>query len=93
MIRGKSRVEIRATFNIVDDFIPEDRPRIVEENEWAEESVAMPHAYFLRANKELGNSPEVSPTPARRGGSSVEKAEAWRGRFCLSIQIPRHSSY
>ncbi|KAH3674352.1 hypothetical protein WICMUC_003378 [Wickerhamomyces mucosus] len=37
MIRGKSAEEIRRTFNIVNDFSPEEEAAIKRENEWAED--------------------------------------------------------
>jgi S-phase kinase-associated protein 1 len=37
MIRGKSPEEIRKTFNIVNDFTPEEEAAIRRENEWAED--------------------------------------------------------
>jgi len=37
MIRGKSPEEIRRTFNIVNDFSPEEEEAIKRENEWAED--------------------------------------------------------
>lgn len=37
MIRGKSPDEIRKTFNIVNDFSPEEEAAIRRENEWAED--------------------------------------------------------
>lgn len=37
MIRGKSPDEIRKTFNIVNDFTPEEEAAIRRENEWAED--------------------------------------------------------
>lgn len=37
MIRGKSPEEIRRTFNIVNDFSPEEEAAIKRENEWAED--------------------------------------------------------
>lgn len=40
MIKGKSPEEIRKTFNIQNDFTPEEEDQIRRENEWAEESVA-----------------------------------------------------
>jgi S-phase kinase-associated protein 1 len=36
MIKGKSVEEIRKTFNIVNDFTPEEEEAIRKENEWAE---------------------------------------------------------
>ncbi|KAI8912594.1 Skp1 family, dimerization domain-containing protein [Gorgonomyces haynaldii] len=36
MIKGKSVEEIRKTFNIVNDFTPEEEEQIRKENEWAE---------------------------------------------------------
>jgi len=38
MIKGKSPEEIRETFNIVNDFTPEEEAQIREENKWCEES-------------------------------------------------------
>ena len=37
MIKGKSPEEIRKTFDIVNDFTPEQEAQIREENKWAEE--------------------------------------------------------
>ncbi|CEG84996.1 Putative E3 ubiquitin ligase complex SCF subunit sconC [Rhizopus microsporus] len=36
MIKGKTVEEIRKTFNIVNDFTPEEEAQIKKENEWAE---------------------------------------------------------
>ncbi|EPY36925.1 S-phase kinase-associated protein 1 [Strigomonas culicis] len=38
MIRGKSAEEIRALFNIENDFSPEEEDKIRDENRWCEES-------------------------------------------------------
>lgn len=38
MIRGKSAEQIRALFNIENDFSPEEEEKIREENRWCEES-------------------------------------------------------
>jgi len=37
MIKGKSPEEIRRTFNITNDFTPEEEDQIRRENEWAED--------------------------------------------------------
>lgn len=37
MIRGKTPEEIRKTFNIYNDFTPEEEQQIKRENEWAED--------------------------------------------------------
>lgn len=37
MIKGKSPEEIRKTFNITNDFTPEEEDQIRRENEWAED--------------------------------------------------------
>ncbi|KAJ5595749.1 hypothetical protein N7450_002207 [Penicillium hetheringtonii] len=37
MIKGKSPEEIRKTFNIQNDFTPEEEDQIRRENEWAED--------------------------------------------------------
>jgi S-phase kinase-associated protein 1 len=37
MIKGKSVEEIRKTFNIVNDFTPEEEEAIRKENEWCED--------------------------------------------------------
>ncbi len=37
MIKGKSPEEIRKTFNIQNDFTPEEEAQIRRENEWAED--------------------------------------------------------
>ena len=34
MIKGKSTEEIRKTFNIINDFTPEEEEQIRRENEW-----------------------------------------------------------
>eukprot|EP00608_Synchroma_pusillum_P012656 CAMPEP_0198419510 /NCGR_PEP_ID=MMETSP1452-20131203/256_1 /TAXON_ID=1181717 /ORGANISM="Synchroma pusillum, Strain CCMP3072" /LENGTH=185 /DNA_ID=CAMNT_0044139641 /DNA_START=95 /DNA_END=652 /DNA_ORIENTATION=+ len=38
MIKGKTPEEIRTTFNIVNDFSPEEEAQIREENKWREEA-------------------------------------------------------
>ena len=38
MIKGKSPEEIRKTFNIVNDFTPEEEAQVREENKWCEEA-------------------------------------------------------
>lgn len=38
MIKGKTPQEIRETFNITNDFTPEEETQIREENKWCEES-------------------------------------------------------
>jgi S-phase kinase-associated protein 1 len=38
MIKGKTPEEIRKTFNIVNDFTPEEESQIREENKWCEEA-------------------------------------------------------
>ncbi|KAI8987405.1 E3 ubiquitin ligase complex SCF subunit sconC [Mycotypha africana] len=37
MIKGKTAEEIRRTFNITNDFTPEEEAQIKKENEWAED--------------------------------------------------------
>jgi S-phase kinase-associated protein 1 len=37
MIKGKSPEEIRKTFNIKNDFTPEEEEKVRKENEWCEE--------------------------------------------------------
>ena len=37
MIKGKTPEEIRKTFNIVNDFTPEEEEQVRKENEWCEE--------------------------------------------------------
>lgn len=37
MIKGKSAEEIRKTFNITNDFSPEEEAQIKKENDWAED--------------------------------------------------------
>jgi S-phase kinase-associated protein 1 len=37
MIKGRSVSEIRSTFNIKNDFTPEEEAQIREENKWLEE--------------------------------------------------------
>lgn len=38
MIKGKSPEEIRATFNIQNDFTPEEEAQVREENKWCEDA-------------------------------------------------------
>ena len=38
MIKGKTPEEIRNTFNIVNDFTPEEEAQVREENKWCEEA-------------------------------------------------------
>lgn len=38
MIKGKTPEEIRATFNITNDFTPEEEAQVREENKWCEEA-------------------------------------------------------
>lgn len=38
MIQGKTTEEIRRTFNIVNDFTPEEEALVEEENKWVEEA-------------------------------------------------------
>ena len=38
MMRGKNPEEIRQTFNIVNDFTPEEEAQVREENKWCEEA-------------------------------------------------------
>jgi len=38
MIKGKTPEQIRRTFNIVNDFTPDEEAAIIAENKWAEES-------------------------------------------------------
>jgi S-phase kinase-associated protein 1 len=38
LIKGKSVEEIRTTFNIKNDFTPEEEETVKKENEWCEES-------------------------------------------------------
>ncbi|KAG7337594.1 Skp1 family, dimerization domain containing protein [Nitzschia inconspicua] len=38
MIKGKTPEEIRATFNITNDFSPEEEAQVREENKWCEEA-------------------------------------------------------
>lgn len=50
MIKGKSPEDIRKTFNIQNDFTPEEEAQIRAENEWAEEYVffsLFSYAFFL----------------------------------------------
>ena len=37
MIKGKSPEEIRVTFNIKNDFTPEEEEQVRKENEWCDE--------------------------------------------------------
>jgi S-phase kinase-associated protein 1 len=38
MIKGKNPEQIRKTFNIINDFTPEEEAAVIAENKWAEES-------------------------------------------------------
>ena len=37
LIKGKTPEEIRKTFNIVNDFTPEEEKKVREENKWTED--------------------------------------------------------
>jgi hypothetical protein len=56
MIKGKSAEEIRQTFNIQNDFTPEEEAQIRRENEWAEDygtETPVPEIAIKRQNSEL----------------------------------------
>ena len=38
MVKGKTAEEIRKTFNIVNDFTPEEEAQVREENKWYEDA-------------------------------------------------------
>ena len=38
MLKGKTPEEIQKTFNIVNDFTPEEEAQVREENKWCEEA-------------------------------------------------------
>jgi S-phase kinase-associated protein 1 len=38
LIKGKTTEEIRRTFNIVNDFTPEEEAQVMEESKWCEEA-------------------------------------------------------
>ena len=38
LIKGKTPEEIRKTFNIINDFTPEEEAQVREENKWCEEA-------------------------------------------------------
>ena len=38
MIKGKTPAEIRTTFNIVNDYTPEEEAAVTEENKWCEDA-------------------------------------------------------
>jgi S-phase kinase-associated protein 1 len=38
LIKGKTTEEIRRTFNIVNDFTPEEEAQVMEEAKWCEEA-------------------------------------------------------
>ncbi len=52
MIKGKTPEEIRKTFNIQNDFTPEEEDQIRRENEWAEEYV-LPSQFLRRSEQVL----------------------------------------
>ncbi|CAI2383513.1 unnamed protein product [Moneuplotes crassus] len=39
MVKGKSVLDVRKTFNIENDLTPEEEAQILEENKWAEEAI------------------------------------------------------
>lgn len=55
MIKGKTPQEIRETFNIVNDFTPEEESQIREENKWCEEAwwLFLISKYFCRKVKSV----------------------------------------
>ena len=50
MIKGKSPEEIRKTFNIQNDFTPEEEDQIRRENEWAEEKASPLYLHRMDAS-------------------------------------------
>jgi len=61
MIRGKSPEEIRKTFNITNDFTPEEEEQIRRENEWAEDrDWDEPTASFYLDNTETTGQRKLS---------------------------------
>ena len=54
MIKGKTPEEIRTTFNISNDFSPEEEAQVREENKWCEE--AWSDTYVERVASEENNS-------------------------------------
>ena len=72
MIKGKSPEEIRKTFNIQNDFTPEEEDQIRRENEWAEEYVSncCPQDLSLTSSQSMSRS-EVQVESRWCGGPGV----------------------
>jgi len=54
MIKGKTPEEIRKTFNIVNDFTPEEEKQVREENKWCEEAWLIWRAFYLSFQSKRG---------------------------------------
>jgi len=80
MIKGKSAEEIRKTFNIINDFTPEEEEQIRRENEWAEDDLDF-SSYPL----------DYTPSDARPNSgqtSADDSDEAFVGNNLVVISAP-----
>src|SRR5271155_1870352 len=62
MIKGKSPEEIRRTFNIQNDFTPEEEEQIRRENEWAYDDATEPSISETRIKHELVDDDTTEPS-------------------------------
>lgn len=60
MIKGKSPEEIRQTFNIVNDFTPEEEAQIRRENEWVEDDATETPIRKIAINATETPVPEIA---------------------------------
>ena len=94
MIKGKSPEEIRKTFNIQNDFTPEEEDQIRRENEWAEEYVLPSeqhyHTHLLTFNSVANLSIHHSSSLAKSKRKTGIMGVAWRKLVFSLMIITRH---
>ena len=64
MIKGKTPEEIRRTFNIANDFSPEEEAQVREENKWCEEGEKKVKKRKERKRRGAVFPPSLSPLPS-----------------------------
>jgi Skp1 family, dimerisation domain len=67
MIKGKSAEEIRKTFNITNDFTPEEEEQIRRENEWAEDRSFSSYPLDYTPSDSRPNSSQTSANGSDEG--------------------------
>jgi Skp1 family, dimerisation domain len=98
MIKGKSPEEIRRTFNITNDFTPEEEDQIRRENEWACDNATEPSISEARVKHEWvdgdATEPSISETRIKRELVDVDDDDddAAPGPPVSEISIKRQNS-